>query len=159
MSENAGVKGKPDRCQRAEDRKHTAPEQKQFHPERWEFEEATRELNFTKDFNLALEAIMRDRLATIGERVMAWCKRRAWGNYRLYWVKDNGEPAFQVDCAAELGLDKRRVSDAMRYYVARGYLKMPRPAIYESALPVKQRARYAGPYGIGTWLVRRFVAD
>ena len=26
-------------------------------------------------------------------------------------------------------------------------------------LSAKQRARYAGPYGIGTWLVRRFVAD
>jgi len=39
-----------------------------------------------------------------------------------------------------------------------------KPGQYSSAkvhrtLSVKQRVRYAGPYGIGTWLVRRFVAD
>jgi len=32
-------------------------------------------------------------------------------------------------------------------------------ALTGESVPVKQRARYAGPYGIGTWLVRRFVAD
>jgi hypothetical protein len=29
-------------------------------------------------------------------------------------VKENGEPTFQVDCAAELGVDKRRVSGAVK---------------------------------------------
>jgi hypothetical protein len=128
MSQTAGS-GKRDRCPAcAEGRKHTDPELKQYHSKRWEFEEATRGLNFTKDFNPALEAIMRDRLATSGERVMAWCKRSAWGKHSLYCIKDNGEPAFQVDCATELRIDKRRVSDTIRYYAARGYLEMRGPA-------------------------------
>src|ERR1022692_3499921 len=129
MSQSAGGNGTRDLCPAcAEDRKHADHELKQFHPKRWDFEEATRDLKFTKDFNRALEATMRDRLATIGERVMAWCKRRSWGNYSLYCVKDNSEPAFQVDCAAELGVDKRRVSETMRYYAARGYLEIRGPA-------------------------------
>jgi len=111
-------------CTAADRRKHTDDELKQFHPERWEFEEATRELKFTKDFNPALEAIMHDPLASIGERVLAWIKRQAWGNFHLDCVKDNGEPAFQVDCAAGLGVDKRRVCGAMKHLVARGYVEM-----------------------------------
>jgi hypothetical protein len=129
MSQSAGGNGTRDHCPAcAEGRKHTDTELKQFHHRRWEFEEATRDLKFTKDFNPALEATMRDRLATIDERVMAWWKRRSWGNHSLYCVKDNGEAAFQVDCAAELGVDKRRVSETMRRHAARGYLEMRGPA-------------------------------
>src|SRR5580700_60227 len=107
MSEGGGY-GKRARCPActsSDRRKHSDDELKQFHPERWEFEEATRELKFTKDFNPSLEAVMRDSVATIVERILAWIKRRAWGNYHLYCVKDNGEPAFQVDCAAELNVN------------------------------------------------------
>jgi hypothetical protein len=86
MSE-VGVHSKRARCPACTSlapRKHTDDELKQFHPIRWEFEEATRKLKFTKDFNPALEATMRDSLATIGERILAWIKRRAWGNYCLH---------------------------------------------------------------------------
>ena len=109
-----------------------------LHPQRREYEEATAGLRFTKDFNESLDAIMRDPMATIGQRVMAWMKRASWGNYCLYCVKDDGSPAFQVDCAADLGIDKRRVSDAMRYFSERGYLRMDGPAktLYPSLSPV-----------------------
>jgi hypothetical protein len=103
----------------------TDEELRRFHPDRWEFEEATRELHFTKDFNSAVEAVMRDPMATIGERVLAWIKRRAWGNFSLYCVSASGAPPlYQADCATELDIDKRRISDAISYYVARGYVEM-----------------------------------
>jgi hypothetical protein len=126
MSEGAsnGNRARCPACASRDRRKHTDDELKQFHPGRWQFEEATRELHFTKDFNPALEAIMRDSRASIGERVLAWTKRQAWGNFYLYCVKDNGEPVFQVDCAAELGVDKRRVCGAVKHLVARGYIEM-----------------------------------
>jgi len=91
---------------------------------RAEFEDATQEVSFTKDFNASLEAVMRDPLETIGTRVMAWIKRKSWGNNCLYCVKSpNGEEAFQVDCAKDLGIDKRRVSATVSYYERRGYLE------------------------------------
>jgi TolA-binding protein len=48
------------------------------------YEEQTKGLLFTKDFGTALEAIMRDELATVGQRFLAWLKRYSWGEYSLY---------------------------------------------------------------------------
>lgn len=89
---------------------------------RQEYEQATKDLRFTKDFNESIEAVMRDELEPASVRVLAWLKRRAWGNYSLYCVGDDGESLFQCDCSAELNIDKRRVSKTMQYLERRGYL-------------------------------------
>lgn len=106
---------------------------------RAEFEEATVGITFTKDFNVALEAVMYDPLETIAARVLAWVKRKSWGNNCLFCVQDpNGDLAFQVDCAKNLNVDKRRVSAAMRYFIQRGYIEMRGTAkvVYPVVSPV-----------------------
>lgn len=86
------------------------------------FDEATKGLNFTKDFHTALEAVMHDPTETNGNRFMAWLKRRSWGKYRLYAMTDENQPATQADCERELGIDKRIISNLVAYYERRGYL-------------------------------------
>jgi hypothetical protein len=103
---------------------------------RGEYETKTKGLIFTKDFQSRQEAVMGDRLATIGERVMAWILRRSWGEYVLYAIKDDGQPAFQVDCARELRVDKRRVAAAVDYYKSRGYLEVRGKLLYPVISPV-----------------------
>src|SRR5215471_942478 len=108
----------------AKDKKHSDNEIEFYHPQWHEFRQATKGLSFTSDFNTALEAQMRDSLATIGERVLAWLKRKSWGNRSLYCVSEfDGDPLYQVDCAAELKIDKRSVSKACAYLEKRGYLE------------------------------------
>lgn len=102
---------------------------------RADYEKATKGLIFTKDFQTRQEAVMHDRLATVGERVMAWILRRSWGQYALYAVTDSGEPAFQRDCAQELGIDKKAVSHAVAYYRKRGYLEIRGKFLYPVISP------------------------
>lgn len=90
-----------------------------------EFTEQTGQLKYTQEFNGSLEAVMHDKLATVGQRVLAWIKRRSWGKYRIFCVMSDGvTPAFQRDCCAELGLHKSQVSRAIQYYADRGYLRL-----------------------------------
>lgn len=103
---------------------------------RAEYEAKTKGLSFTKDFRTRQEALMRDPLATIGERVMAWILRRSWGEYSLYTIKDDGTPAYQVDCANELGIDKRKVSNAVAYNQRRGYLENQPKKLYPVIAPI-----------------------
>jgi hypothetical protein len=104
---------------------------------RAEYETKTKGLIFTKDFQTRQEALMRDPLATVGERVMAWILRRAWGEYALYAIRDDGTPALQIDCARDLKIDKRRVSAAVDYLKGRGYLlDIPGKKLYPSISPV-----------------------
>jgi len=91
--------------------------------ERKAYEEAFTGVQFTRDPNSALEAVMRDPMATNGERFIAWLKRSAWGNYRLHAVRADGEDATQADCATELGIDKTRLSHVVAYHEKRGYLR------------------------------------
>jgi hypothetical protein len=103
---------------------------------RAEYDSKTTGLIFTKDFQSRQEALMRDPLATVGERVMAWILRRSWGEYRLYAIRDDGEPAYQADCARTLQIDKKRVSDAVSYYRKRGYLEKDGKKLYPVISPV-----------------------
>lgn len=103
---------------------------------RQQFDEATAGLNFSKDFNTSLEAIITDEMATIGHRFLAWIKRRAWGNYSLCAIKDNGLAAFQRDCAAELGVDKSKLSNVITYYERRGYVRREGKLLYPVIAPV-----------------------
>jgi len=120
-----------------------------FRERRGAFESATAGITFTKDFNPALEAVMYDPLETIASRVLAWIKRTSWGNQSLYCIRPRNDSdkdgrlmswteAFQVDCARDLGIDKRRVSAAMSYFVRRGYAEMRGTAkmIYPIVSPV-----------------------
>jgi hypothetical protein len=111
-----------------------------------EYEAKTKGLAFTKDFLSRQEALMRDPMATVGERVMAWILRRSWGEFRLYAIKSDGEAAFQVDCARELGIGKRRVSAAVSYYQKRGYLETHPKKLYpiiSPALASPQKVPYS----------------
>jgi len=103
---------------------------------RAEYETKTKGLIFTKDFQSRQEALMHDPLATVGERVMAWILRRSWGEYVLYAMREDGEPAYQRDCARELKLDKVRVSRAVAYYQQRGYLEDRPKLLYPVISPV-----------------------
>ncbi len=76
-----------------------------------------------KEFFGALEATMRDKLNTNGERVMAWVRRRSWGKYSLYCVLDDRSPAYAADCARELKLNPGTVSHILAFKESRGYLK------------------------------------
>jgi hypothetical protein len=102
---------------------------------RAEYEAKTKGLSFTKDFQTRQEALMRDPLATVGERVMAWILRRSWGEFRLYAVREDGEPAYQRDCVKELGIDKKAVSRAVAYYQKRGYLENQPKLLYPVIAP------------------------
>ena len=90
---------------------------------RAEYEKQTRGLFFAKDFHTRLEAVMHDKLATVGERVMAYILRYSWGEQVLYAMKDNGEPVYQRDIVRDLGLDKTSVSHAIAYNQRRGHLE------------------------------------
>jgi hypothetical protein len=100
-----------------------------------EFEAATGGIYFTKDFNTALEAIMADELASNGQRVLSWIKRRAWGNYCLYCTKDDGTPAIQADCARELNLNKGAVSAIVKYLEDRDYVRPEGKLLYPVIAP------------------------
>jgi hypothetical protein len=101
-----------------------------------EYEEATRGLNFTKEFHGHNEAIMRDQMATHGERYLAWLRRRAWGEYSLYAIGMDGSPLLQEDAAKELGIDKRRISGVANYYESRGFLRREGKRQYPVISPV-----------------------
>jgi len=88
------------------------------------FDAATAGLRFTKDFNGSLECVMHDGQATAAQRVLAWIKRKAWGNYSLHCIdQESGKPAYAADCCRELALDKTRVSHTLKYYESRGYIR------------------------------------
>lgn len=88
-----------------------------------DFQRQTSGLSVTPDFNTRLEQEMRDPLATFGQRVLAWIKRYSWGNGSLWAIHEKtGRVRLQRDCVKELGINKRRVSQVVRYYVQRGYL-------------------------------------
>ena len=103
---------------------------------RAEYEKATQGLLFTKDFQSRQEALMRDPLATVGERVMACILRRSWGEYSLYAIKNDGEPLLQKDICDLLGVNKTRVSHTIAYYEERGYLVKKRKWLYPVISPV-----------------------
>lgn len=113
-----------------------------------EFEEATKDLKFGKDFLSSLEAVIQDDLITAEYRVLAWLKRRAWANYRLFAAQDDGlTPAGQKDCCTDLRLDKTTVSHAVAYLKARGYVRTERrlliPVIAPQAVVVDIRFKRA----------------
>jgi hypothetical protein len=104
---------------------------------RVEYEAATQRLAFTKDFR-ALDALIQDRMATAGERIYAWIRRRAWGNYRLYCINDDNKPAFQRDCAKDTGLCKQTISSTIKYLEARGYVRTEGKFLYPVLTPTPQ---------------------
>jgi hypothetical protein len=97
---------------------------------------------FTPDFNASLTAAMHDEENTIADRVFAWAKLRAWGNYFDFAVDDDLRPVGQTDCAAELRLTKQLVNNAVRDWEARGYIRTEGRLIYpvDSPEPPKQGA-------------------
>ena len=92
-------------------------------------------LTFTKDFTVAILAVMNDELAPPAQRVLAWAKFRAWGKQRLYCVRDDGQPAFQKDCAQELNLHKSTVSKTYAYLEMRGYVQLEGKLLYPALSP------------------------
>jgi hypothetical protein len=122
------------------------------------FDDATRGLNFTKDFTSAQEAIMGDPMATNGERFLAWLKRRAWGNYSLYAIRADGQPAYQRDAAADLKIDKRNLTNVVGYLKNRGYLRTEGKLLFpviapELSIPEKVARSYDFSKFIEQWKV------
>lgn len=115
---------------------------------------------FTPDFNSSLEALMQDRGATVCERVLAWAKRYAWGNYSDFAVDDEGRPLGQVDCAEQLRIDKRQVNTAVRVWEARGYLRTEGRLIYPDDSPQpERRGKVIDPYDFRSPSFRLFLQD
>lgn len=131
-------------------KKLTETPQQEREKARVEYEKKTKGLLFTKDFYTRQEVLMRDPLATVGERVMAWILRRSWGEYVLYAMRDDGQPAYQRDCVRALGLSKKRVSEAVAYYQKRGYLekqgKLLYPVISPRLVSPDPEAKKSGEY-------------
>jgi hypothetical protein len=100
-----------------------------------EYNLATENLFFTKDFNTALEATMRDGLASPAQRILAYVKRYSWGEYSPWAIGIDGHPRYQVDCANELKLNKRLVSKTVAYLQARGYLEDRAKLLYPVIAP------------------------
>lgn len=128
-------------------------------PEREEYEKATEGKKYAKDFIPALEALVNDRAATYGQRFLALLKRRSWGNYRLYALNKDGQPAIQEDFARELGIDKRIISNLANYYEKRGYLyrkaKLLYPTISPNLTPIPEKVTDASDFFtfLETWKV------
>jgi hypothetical protein len=97
---------------------------------------------FTPDFNTSLTAAMHDEENTIADRVFAWAKLHAWGNYSDFAVDGDLRPVGQTDCAAELQLTKQLVNNAVRYWESRGYIRTEGRLIYpvDAPEPAKQPA-------------------
>jgi hypothetical protein len=87
------------------------------------YDRATAYSKFTRDINDSLDAIIRDETLTCAERFMPWLKRRAWGNYRLYAIRADGQPATQADCARELNVTRQCVSGVVSLYQQRGLIE------------------------------------
>lgn len=123
------------------------------------YEHATQDLRFTKEFWSHQEAIMRDRMETHGARFMAWLKRRAWGEFSLFAIRDDGWPATQQDAADELGIDKRIISNVARYYEARGFVhragRLLYPMISPSVGPPPEKVTRSSDFSsfLETWKV------
>jgi len=109
-------------------------------PDRNAFDAATGGRLFTKDFHSALEAVMADEEATASQRVLAWIKRRSWGNYSLHCIEEEtGKPALARDCCRELQLDKTRVSHSIADYELRGYVRTEGRLIFPEIEPRKKK--------------------
>lgn len=109
--------------------RHSEEELRQYHPARFDFDQATSGQMFTKDFLGSLEAIVRDSRASVGERFLAWIKLHSWGNFSLCCVdRPDGQPLYQADFALEAGIDRRRVSEAALDLQARGHISMRGPS-------------------------------
>ena len=115
-----------------------------------DFKQQTAQLSYTPDFNDALEAVIHDRLATAGERILAWIKRNSWGRDSWHAITEEGRAARQSDCAAALGIDKRRVSKVINYLIHRGYLldeiKLLYPVVSPKVAPLQQKVAGAGDF-------------
>ena len=84
---------------------------------------------YTMDFNTSMEAIMSDTSAAPRERVLAWIKRKSWGNLdELAIDRVGGRPLRQMDCAEELKLSRPHISRAITLLVRRGLVPRGRPA-------------------------------
>lgn len=86
------------------------------------YDERTAKLYFTKDFNTALENVMRDRLAPAAERILAYIKRYSWGEYSLFAIGEDGFPKYQRDIELEIGIVKQTVSKTVKYLQQRGHV-------------------------------------
>ena len=121
-----------------------------------DFKQKTAGLAYTPDFNDALEAISHDRLATSAERILAWIKRNSWGRNSWYAITADQKVAWQSDCAAELKIDKRRVSKVIKYLIQRGYLQNELKLLYPVVSP--QLDSYEKVAGGGDFFIN-FLAE
>jgi len=100
-----------------------------------EYERVTEFQTFSKDFNTALDALMRDELASPAQRVLAYIKRYSWGEYSLWAIGADGHPLYQKHCGERLGLKKRVISKAVAYLQERGYLVKQPKLLYPVIAP------------------------
>lgn len=115
-----------------------------------EYERATKDLLFTKDFNSRLDVFVHDPLATANERIMAYILRRASGEYALFAIKDDGTPLLQRDVEIDLVIDKRVVSKVVAYNQFRGYLE-DHPKLLTPVIGPKLDARPLPPETSKEW--------
>lgn len=100
-----------------------------------DFKQQTAHIAYTPDFNPAVECIIDDKLATIGERYLAWIKRNSWGRGSSYAVNEDGTPVWQRDAVEALGTTKQRISATHNYLVKRGYLRDELKILYPVVSP------------------------
>jgi hypothetical protein len=107
---------------------------------------------FTMDFNSELEGAMGDCSASPRERVLAWIKRYAWGNFSEHAVERiGGKPLRQKDCARQLGLGRPEVSRAVAALVRGGLVKVEQDNLYPVRSPQSLKFKDSQDCDAGRW--------
>jgi hypothetical protein len=79
---------------------------------------------FSGEFNEVLVMRLRDSEESDDSRVYAWLVLQAWGNFSDWPVDASGNELRQTACARDTGMDRRRVSEAIRRLVDRSYVEL-----------------------------------
>jgi hypothetical protein len=77
---------------------------------------------FSPQFNAMLVRMMCDPDVDGPSRFMAWLTLYAAGNHSDRPVHPNGREKSRADCSKETGMDRRRVSEAVQFCAARGWV-------------------------------------
>lgn len=128
---------------------------------------------YTPAFNKNLLALMANKSLSAAVRIYAWLVYNSWGNRQSFVCHLNRGvgarwlPGSQMDCANDLDLDKRIVSEVVNQFEQRGILRKQggvlvldhkaRIVVDEGSAepgPVKQAGRYKA-YQVETWAALR----
>jgi hypothetical protein len=126
-----------------------APRRRRKHFDHVAFEEMYKEagkLDYTPDFNPAVEALIDMEDVALTERLMALIKLQAWGNQTLFAVHDDSRssPFSEADCARRFKVSRQIINRYAGQLVERCRLRIEQGRLYPVPDPdAEGRARKA----------------